>query len=55
MLQSVTENREQLDDAADLLALAVEVAALQPAGHPQVLGDRQRGEHALAAGHLGEV
>ena len=31
------------------------VLAEQPAGGPQVLGDGQRREHALAAGHLGDA
>ena len=52
LVQPVTQDREVAEDAFGRFADLVLLAALEPAGEAQVLGHRQRREHALPAGHL---
>ena len=50
--QPLAQDGEELEHLLGALRDLVVSVALEPAGEPEVLGDGERREHALAAGHL---
>ena len=55
LVEALPQARERLEHVLGRLGQVLGVAAVEPAGGAQVLGDGERREHRLAAGHLDDA